>query len=170
MGLWDQLRDALSTVWADWHNSSEDERRRLISGLTETWRAEQRLSGQIRQLLPLIPYEQFRRRLDVMAHDDEQHAALLRERLKELGGMTGDVPKASDGSATRISSGPWPRLQQVLREKRALFEHYRQEANIADDAGLQSLLEKFRDDEERHQDELIGILIHLDAHVHESTI
>jgi rubrerythrin len=38
---------------------------------------------------------------------------------------------------------------------------------MADDAGLQPLLEKFRDDEERHHDELIEMLIHLDAHVHE---
>lgn len=170
MDLWDRIRDALSTVWADWHNSSEDERRRLISGLAEAWRAEQRLAGQIRQLIALIPYEQFRRRLDVMAHDDEQHATLFQERLRGVGEMVGDVPKASEASASSLRSGPWFRLQQVLREKRALFEYYRQEANRVDDVSLQSLLEKIRDDEERHQDELIGILIHLDAHVHESTI
>ena len=82
--------------------------------------------------------------------------------------MVGDALKASDGSEGSIRAGPWPRLQQVLREKRALYEHYRQEDNIADDAGLQSLLKELRDDEERHQDELIGMLIHLDAHVHET--
>ena len=168
MGLWDQIRDVLSTVWAEWHNSSEDERRRLISGLTEAWRAEQRLAGQIRLLIPVIPYEQFRRRLDVMAYDDEQHAALLQERLRGLEEKGEDIPKASEGSMSSIHSGPWSRLRPVLKEKRALFERYHQEANMAEDAGLQSLLEKFRDDEERHQDELIGMLIRLDAHVHET--
>jgi hypothetical protein len=168
VGLWDQIRDALSTVWADWHDSGEDERRRPISGLTEAWRAEQRLAGQIRLLIPLIPYEQFRRRLDVMAHDDEQHAALLQERLRGLEEKGKDVPKASEGSMSSIRSRPWPRLQQVLKEKRALFERYHQEANRADDAGLQSLLEKFCDDEERYQDELIEMLIHLDPHLHKT--
>jgi hypothetical protein len=168
VGLWDQIRDALRTVWADWQGPRIDERTRLISGLTEAWRAEQCLSAQIRQIIPAIPYEQFRRGLDVIARDDEQHATLVQERLRVLGGMVGDGLKASEGPESSMRHGPWHRLQQVLREKRELYERYRQQANLIDDVSLQSLLEKLCDDEERHQDELIGMLIHLDAHVHET--
>jgi bacterioferritin (cytochrome b1) len=168
VGLWDQIRDALSTMWADWRDIREDERTRLISELTAAWRAEQRVSTQIRQIILLIPYEQFRRRLDVIARDDEQHATLVQERLRVLGGMVGDALKAREGSEGSMRSSPWHRLQQMLREKRELYERYRQEANLIDDVGLQSLLEKLCDDEERHQDELIEMLIHLDAHVHET--
>ncbi|MDQ3828243.1 MAG: ferritin-like domain-containing protein [Candidatus Tectomicrobia bacterium] len=169
MGLWDQIRDALSTVWADWQNSSADERTRLISGLIEACRAEQRLSTQIRQLIPVIPYEQFRRRLDMIASDDEQHATLVQERLRTLGGVVGDAPHAREGLENRSLGGPWQRVQQVLRQKRALYERYRQEANVVDDAGLRALLETLRADEERHQGELIEMLIHLDAHIHETS-
>lgn len=168
MGLWDRIRDALSTVWADWQDPSEDERRRLISGLTEACRAEQRLSTQIRQIIPVIPYEQFRRRLDMIARDDEQHTTLVQERLRILGAMMGDATHAREGLENSFLSGPWQRLQQVLRQKRELYERYRQEANVVDDADLRSLLEKLRDDEERHQDELIEIMIHLDGHIHET--
>jgi hypothetical protein len=85
--LWDQVRDALSTVWANGRDASEDERTRLISELTAAWQAEQRLTMQVRQIIPAIPYEQFRRHLDLIARTDEQHAAVILERLKTLGGM-----------------------------------------------------------------------------------
>jgi hypothetical protein len=169
VGLWDQIREALSSVWADWQTPSEDERTRLISGLIEAYRAEQRLSTQIRQIIPVIPYEQFRRRLDMIACDDEQHATLVQERLRTLGGIVGDAPHAREGSENSSRSGPWQRVQQVLRYKRALYERYHQAATVVDDADLRSLLEKLRDDEEQHQGELIDIMIHLDAHIHDTS-
>jgi len=168
VGLWDQIRDALSIAWADWQSPREDERNRLITGLTEAWRAEEDLSRQIRRIIPEIPYEQFRRRLDVMARKDEQHSTLIQESLKTLGGVLREAPKALGGSENTFLSGPWHCSQQVLREKREFYERYRQEANVVDDASLQSLLKRLRDDEDRHQDELIGILIHLDAHIYET--
>jgi hypothetical protein len=140
----------------------------LISRLTAAWQAEQRLSTQIRQIIPALPYEQFRQRLDVMARDDEQHANLLQERLAVLGGIAGGALKAVEGSENNFLSSPWRRLQRILREKRELYEGYRQEANAIDDLDLQSLLGRLREDEERHQDLLIDMLIRLDAHVHET--
>jgi rubrerythrin len=140
----------------------------LITQLTAAWQAEQRLSTQIRQIIPALPYEQFRQCLDVMARDDEQHADLLQERLAVLGGTAGGALKAGEGSENNLLSSPWRRLQRILREKRELYEGYRQEANATDDLGLQSLLGRLREDEERHQDLLIDMLIRLDAHVHET--
>lgn len=103
-----------------------------------------------------------------MARDDEQHANLLQERLAVLGGTAGEALKAVEGSENNLLSSPWRRLQRILREKRELYEGYRQEANAIDDLGLQSLLGRLREDEERHQDLLIDMLIRLDAHVHET--
>jgi rubrerythrin len=162
------MRDWLSAVWADWQGSSDDERTRLISGLAEAWRDEDRSCRQIRQLIPAIPYEQFRRRLDGMARDDERHATLVHERLTRLGGMVGEAFKSREGSENRRPSGSWRRLQQILGVKRELYERYRQAASSADDLSLQSLLGRLRDDEARHQEELVAMLMQLDAHVHES--
>jgi rubrerythrin len=168
VGLWDQIREALSAVWSDLQRPSGDERTQLITWLTEAWRVEQRLSTQIRQIIPAVPYEQFRQRLEVMAHDDEQHARLLQERLEALGGTAGGALKAAEGSENNLLSGPWRRLQRILREKRELYEGYRREASGTDDADLQSLLGRLRQDEDRHQDLLIEMLIRLDAHVRET--
>lgn len=168
MGLWDQIRDALNAVWAEWQRPSADERARLIIELTEACRAEERVSTQIRRIIPAILYEQFRRRLDAIVRDDERHATLLQERLRTLGGMVGESFKAGEGSENSTPGGPWRRLQQVLVAKRELYERYRQAASVVDDPGLQSLLEQLRDDEERHQEELIEMLMQLDAHVHET--
>jgi hypothetical protein len=169
VGLWDQIRDALNAVWAAWQRPRENEHTRLINGLTDAWRAEEGLCTQIRQIIPAILYEQFRQRLEVMVRDDEQHATLVQERLRTLGGVVGDFLKVSEGSENSSPGGPWRRLQQILTVKRELYERYRQAASIVDDPGLQSLLERLRDDEERHQEELIAMLMQLDAHVHETT-
>jgi hypothetical protein len=168
VGLWDQIRDVLSAVWTNWQGATADERTRLIAGLTEAWRAERRLSTQLRQIIPVIPYEQFRRRLDLMARDDEQHATFVQEHLRTLGGVVGDVLQVNEGSENSIPASIWRRVQQVLIAKRELYERYRQEVSAVDDADLHLLLERLRDDEERHQEELIEVLIQLDAHIHET--
>jgi ferritin-like protein len=170
VGLWDQIREALSTVWADLQSPRIDEHTHLLTWLAQSWRAEQGLSMHIQQTIPAIPYEHFRQRLEAMARDDEQHATLIQQRLRTLGGMAGDTFKVSEGSENNLPSGPWQRLQHVLTAKRQLYEGYRQEAIAVNDPGLQSLLQQLRDDEARHQEQLIAMLMQLDAHVHETSI
>jgi hypothetical protein len=167
VGLWHQIQEALSAVWADLQRPSLDARTQLAISLTEAWQAEQRVSMQIRQTLPEILYQHFRQRLEGMAREDEQHAHLLQERLRGFGMMT-DGLQTREGSVNSLPSGPWRRLQYILTEKRELYECYRQEASTTDDSSLQSLLEQLRDDEERHQEQLIGMLMQLDAYVHET--
>jgi bacterioferritin (cytochrome b1) len=168
VGLWDQIRDALSAVWADIQSSNADEHAQLVTWLIQAGRAEHGLSMQILQIIPAVPYEQFRRRLEVIARDDAQHATFIQEHLGPLGGMPGYAVQASEGTKNNLPSGPWQRLQQVLTVKRELYERYRQAASVADDPDVRSLLEWLRDDEARHQDELITMLTQLDAHVHET--
>jgi rubrerythrin len=167
VGLWDQIQEALSAVWADLQSPTIDARTRLVISLTEAWQAEQRISTQIRQTLPEILYEHFRQRLEGMAREDEQHAQLLQERLRGFGVMT-DGLQTHGGSVNSLPSDPWRRLRHILAEKRELYERYRQEAGAIDDSSLQALLERLRDDEERHQEQLIGMLMQLDAHIHDT--
>jgi hypothetical protein len=167
VGLWNQIRETLSAVWAEIQRSNADEHVQLFSWLAQAARAEHRLSRQILHIIPAIPYDQFRRQLEAIACDDGQHATFIQEHLGPLGGTTGDAPQAGAMLRTNLSSGPWQCLRQVLMEKRELYERYRQEASLADDADVRALVEWLRDDEARHQEELITILIQLDAHIHE---
>jgi rubrerythrin len=57
---------------------------------------------------------------------------------------------------------------RVLLEKRELYERYHQAVSVVDEPSLQMVLQQLRDDEERHQEELIEMLMQLDAHVHET--
>ena len=168
MGLWGQIRDALSVVWTEMQRSSADEHVELLNWLAQAARTEHGLSRQILQIIPAIPYEQFRQRLEVIAHDDAQHATFIQEHLGPLGGTAGDAPQGSQATKDDLPSGPWQRLQQVLMVKRELYERYGQVASLADDADIRALVEWLHDDEARHQDELITILTQLDAHVHET--
>jgi rubrerythrin len=136
--------------------------------LTEAWQAEQCVSREIRHTIPEILYAHFRRRLETIASDDEQHAYLLQEPLKGFGVMMAEHPPTLEEARHPLPSSPWRRLQHALREKRELYEIYRREASAVDDPELRSLLERFRDDEERHQEQLIGILMQLDAHMHDT--
>jgi hypothetical protein len=158
----------LSAVWADLQSPSVDEHTRLIGWLSQAVRTEQDLSRQIRQIIPAIPYEQFRRQLETLARDDAQHATVIQERVGPPGATTGYVLQAGEGTKNSLPSTPWHRLQQVLTVKRELYEGYRQASSSVDDPGLQSFLERLRDDEARHQDALITMLTLLDAHVHET--
>jgi hypothetical protein len=168
VGLWDQIREALSAVYAEIQRSSADEHVQLVTWLAQAGRAEHGLSGQILQIIPTVPYEQFRRRLEVMARDDAQHATFIHEHLGPLGGTAGDALQASEAMKNSLPSGPWQRLQQVLTVKRDLYERYHQAASLTDDADVRALVEWLRDDEARHQEELITMLTQLDAHVHET--
>ena len=168
MGLWNQIRATLSAVWADIQSPRVDEHTQLITWLTQSGRAEHGLSLQILQIIPAIPYVQFRQRLEVMARDDEQHATLLQQHLGILGGTAWELQRASDGSENNLPTSPWRRVLRVLLEKRELYERYHQAVSVADDSSLQTVLQQLRDDEERHQEELIEMLMQLDAHVHET--
>ena len=168
MGLWNQIRTALSARWADIQRARVDEHAQLVTWLMQAGRTEHDLSTQMLQIIPTIPYEQFRKRLEVMARDDAQHTTFIQEHLGPLGGMPSYALQASETTKNNLPSGPWQRLQQVLTVKRELYERYRQAASIADDADVRSLMEWLRDDEARHQEELITMLTQLDAHVHET--
>jgi hypothetical protein len=168
VGLWDQIRDALRRVWADWQSPGVDARTQLVASLTEAWQAEQHVSRHIRLTIPEILYEHFRQRLEVMARDDDQHAQLLQEHLGSLGVIMADPLLMPEGSANSLPSNPWRRLQHILTEKRELYERYHHEASTVDEHSLHSLLERLRDDEEHHQEQLVEMLMQLDAHVHET--
>jgi bacterioferritin (cytochrome b1) len=168
VGLWDRIRNALIATWAEIQRSRVDEHTQLVTWLMQAGRTEHELSTQLLQILPMIPYEQFRRRLEVIARDDVQHTTFIQEHLGPLGGMPNDALQASETTKNSLPNGPWQRLQQVLTVKRELYERYRQAASIADDADVRSLVEWLRDDEARHQEELITLLTQLDAHVHET--
>jgi rubrerythrin len=168
VGLWDQIRATLSAVWADIQSPRVDEHTQLVTWLTQSGGGEHDLALQIRQLIPAIPYAQFRQRLEAMARDDEQHAALLQRYLGILSGTAWELQGASDGSANSLPTSPWRRVLRVLLEKRELYERYRQAASVVDDPSLRTILQQLRDDEERHQEELIEMLTQLDAHIHET--
>jgi hypothetical protein len=168
VGWWEQIRGALNGMWADLRRPSLEARTQLGTALTEAWRAEQRVATHIRQTIPDILYEQMRCHLDAMANDDAHHAHLLQECLKDFDVSLLDSSQQLGGGDHDFPRGPWRRLRHILAEKRELYECYRQEAGNVDEPALQSLLQRLRDDEERHQERLIDMLTHLDAHVHDT--
>jgi ferritin-like protein len=170
VGLWNRIQEAVGAAWADMRRPRVDDRTRLIMSLAEAWQAERRISLQIRQTIPGILYEHLRQSLNAMAHEDEHHAQLLQERLTDAGVTPAECSQAGAGLTHNLPDGPWKRLRYILAEKRQLYECYHQEVTATDDPGLQSLLRHLRDGEERHQDQLIAMLMQLDAHVHEAAL
>jgi hypothetical protein len=168
VGLWNQIRNALSAMFVDLEGPSEAERDRLLAWFSEAYKTERHLATQIHDIATCIPYDAFRQQLEVMAGADARHADLLQERIKASGGNQrqplGGSGMSSDGELAR----PWPRLLRVLAAKRALYEGYRHQANTLADPALQTLLRQLQDDEAQHQEQLIELLTKLDAHVHET--
>jgi hypothetical protein len=104
-----------------------------------------------------------------MAQDDSEHADLLRQQLEALGSGTAPPPLRPDEIRPgNPAGGIYKKLLGVLVEQRELYERYRQQVSRLDDPGLQALLRRLQQDQERHQEQLIDLLMKLDAHVHDT--
>jgi rubrerythrin len=169
VGLWEHIQSVLSTAFRAFQGPSEDAQVQWQAWLSEAWRTEQRLSHQLHHIAPRLPYEQYRRCLEGMAQDDSEHANLLRQQLEIMGGGSAPQPlgTAAVGQSSAVG-GVYKNLQRVLVEKRELYESYRQQVNRRDDPGLQALLRHLQQDQDRHQEQLIDLLMKLDAHVHDT--
>jgi bacterioferritin (cytochrome b1) len=168
MGVWDRIRDALGAMWAAVQGPDGDARTQLMAWLVEAWQAEQRLSRDLQHIATTVPYEQFRKELDAMAQDDEHHATLLHQHLETIESGPSVHRFVATISTNRHVGSPWRRVLGVLQDKRNLYERYRQEVVFLDNTPLQTLVQRIRDEEARHQEQLIEILTHLDAYVHET--
>jgi rubrerythrin len=166
--VWNQIREALSAIWTDWPGLNVDARLQRIAWLTEASRREQHLAAQLHQVAHAVAYEQFRISLEAMARDDAHHADLLQPYLDTVANLPSPYRPAVAASPNSATSSLWRRLLGILRDKRELYERYGQEAIFLDDADLQSLLQQLRAEEAEHQEQLVGILTQLDAHVHET--
>jgi hypothetical protein len=168
VGFWEHIRSVLKTAFSALQAPSGDARVQRQTQLTEAWRTEQRLSSQLRRIAPHIPYEQYRQCLETMAQEDARHAEQLRERLEVVGGVIPQPARVYDVQPDSHADGVYKGLQRVLVEARELYESYRQQAGIVDDPGLQALLRHLQRDQERHQEQVIELLMRLDAHVHDT--
>lgn len=168
MGLWDQVRNALHAMFIDLEGPSETEQDQLLARLSDACKTERGLSTQIRDIAMVMPYEAFRKRLEVMAGEDERHADLLQEHINAIVGNQRQPSRVEDLSPNGELARPWPRLLRVLADKRQLYEGYRHQANTVGDPALQALLRQLQDDEDNHQEQLVELLTKLDAHVHET--
>jgi Ferritin-like domain len=168
VGFWERIQSVLSTAFSALQTSSGEAQVQWQTWLTEVWRTEQRLSSQLHHLAPHLPYEQYRQCLETMAQEDARYAELLRERLEMVGGVIPQPARTYDVRPDSNAGGVYKGLQRVLVEKRELYESYRQQARMFDDPGLQALLHHLQQDQERHQEQLIELLMRLDAHRHET--
>jgi rubrerythrin len=165
---WDQIRAALGAMWRPWPGPTRPAASDPRAWLAEAAAVEQRLSAQLRQVIPAVPYEQFRRCLEAMADDDAQHARDLHERLKALGVPASPALEAAELSENSAAGSPWRRLQRILAAKRELYENYRVYAPFVEDPALQAVCDRIRQEEAGHQEQLLDVLTHLDAHVPET--
>jgi rubrerythrin len=168
VGLWEHIHRVLRTAYHALQAPSDEAQVQWQTQLTEAWRAEQRLSSQLRRISSSIPYERYRQCLETMAQEDTRHAELLRERLEVVGGVIPQPARIYDVQPNSHAGGVYKGLQRALAETRELYERYRQQAGSVDDPSLQALLRHLQQDQERHQEQLIELLMRLDAHVHET--
>ncbi len=172
MSLRHWVQDALRSLWADIPRARDDERATLVTWLHETCAAEQRLAVQLRRDAAAMPYEHFRRRLEEMADQDEQHAHLLQTRMQALFSPLSPPAERRQGeeavAANTRPRPPWQGLRHLLANKRELYERYRQLANVFEDTDLRALLRQLLHEEEVHQDQLVELIIKVDSHVHTS--
>ncbi len=125
---------------------------------------ETRLAADLRASVDKIPYEHLRRKLLEIAEAEEQHAELLRQKIVELGG---DPPqRASELQEERRNRRPrtFEQLLRDLEEEKQEYLDYLKASFRAEDAGrpdLKELLDRIREEEKEHREELLYVLTRL---------
>jgi hypothetical protein len=168
VGFWEHIQSVLKTAFNALQAPSGDAQVHWQAQLAEAWRMEQQLSSHLRRITPHIPYESYRQCLETMAQEDARHAEQLRERLEVVGNIIPQSARIHDVRPDSHADGVYKGLQRILVGARELYESYRQQAGIVDDPGLQVLLRHLQQDQERHQEQIIELLMRLDAHVHDT--
>lgn len=152
---WKKLVESL-----DQKKSAEAELLRLMN---QEYVEEIQIAADLKESADKIPYDHLRQKLIDIAEAEERHAALLREKILELGGE----PPERDTDPRDESRSRRKTFEQLLRdleEEKEDYVSFLKASFRAEDAGrpdVKELFDQIREEERQHREELIDVLTRL---------
>jgi rubrerythrin len=156
------LKEALYKGWNDFFKALEqDDRQQLLGVLRETYLEEAQDVAQFTQHVKYMSYPQFRDRLRRLIAEEQAHVEWLRDKILTLGG---EIPASSPVS--KAGKNTWACLLMDLEEEKRSYEALLERMHLAEqsDPEVAEGLRRIREDERRHRDEIIDLLIKIDPY------
>lgn len=154
---WRRFLDALQS----------DERRRLVDFLRDEYIDEVKDAAQFEEHARRMVYPHFRERLQRISAEEKAHVEWLREKIRALGGA---VPEPS--VQVRQGGNPWENLLlDVEEEKRDGVLMLEKLYMVAErvDPELAAGLRRMYEDEARHREEIMDLLMRSDPQAFATT-
>jgi rubrerythrin len=156
------LKEALYEGWHAFFKALEkDDRQQLLAVLREAYLEEAQDVAQFSQHIPYMPYPQFRDRLRRIIAEEQAHVEWLRDRILALDGAIpafSPVPKAGKNT--------WACLLMDLEEEKRSYEALLERMHLVEqsDPEVAEGLRRMREDERRHRDQILDLLIKIDPY------
>jgi rubrerythrin len=155
------LTEFISTGWRRFLDALRtDERRRLLQLLTDQYSAEAKDVAQFEEHARHMVYPNFRDRLLRIAEEEKAHVEWLREQIRALGG---EVPAVS--ITVKKGGNAWENLlMDIEEEKRDGIEVVQRLYRLAErtDPQIAAGLRRIQEDEKRHREEIMSMLMRTD--------
>ncbi|HUK42091.1 MAG TPA: ferritin-like domain-containing protein [Candidatus Acidoferrales bacterium] len=147
--FWSRMRRALR------HDRRED----VLILLRREYLTQIKDATQFRSHAEQMRYPQFRRQLNQIAEAEEQHAEALRKRISALGG---EIPRISPLPEDGWNN--WEELRLDLDDERQRFWDLEAQLPMVEqvDSDTARVLRRILEDEKKHQEAIIGMLMRSD--------
>ena len=138
------------------------EKEELIKILNENYSKEVAIAKMMDEHSEIIPFDFLRERLKRVAEDERRHAEMLRQKIIEFGGSVNPMPKIFDIKTDSIHTEKGLRkLIADLEFDKEIYEDYISQINKIENNDIRDLLRRIVDDEIRHKDILMDLVMRL---------
>ena len=156
------VRNLLNKSWQCLQDTWQpDDRKKLLEILVQEYIEEAQHVSQFAEHARQMYYPQFREKLLRIAAEEQEHAQLLREKILAVGG---EIPQISFTPKTGKNS--WESLLMDLEEEKRccadLLERITRVALVNQE--IAELLRRIYDDEKKHREEIMDMLMRSDAY------
>lgn len=138
------------------------EKEKLIEILNDNYSKELVISKMMEEHSEIIPFDFLKEKLKRLSEEEKTHAEKLKQKIIELGGTVNPKPKIYDIRTSSIhSERGFRKLIVDLEFDKEIYEDYIAQINKIEDEGIRELLREIIEDEIRHKDILMDIVMRL---------
>jgi len=138
------------------------EKEELVKILNENYSKEIAIAKMLEEHSEMIPFDFLRERLKKVAEEERKHAERLRQKIIELGGSVNPSPKIFDVKTETIHNQKgFRKLVADLEFDKEIYENYIAQINKVENEEIKKLLREIVEDEEKHKDILMDIVMRL---------
>jgi len=145
-------------MWDAWLGGlSEPRRRFLLKVLAERYQDEARDRAVVERAAEDLPVEALKEVLKRIARREAEHAALLAQKIRDLGGEVPPPPEVKKGAT-------WQDLLAALESEKADRIAYLEAAYGLGDPGIRDLFARIKAEEEQNYRDLLEVLSRIDPY------